>query len=120
MAKKTICLTMIVKNEAHLILECFRHLSKYITFDYWVINDNGSTDGTQKLIKDYFAEKGIPGELDETPWKDFAFNRTLAFKRAFEKTDYAFVWDADDEIWGNFKLPDVLDQDHYKYVFLAF
>ena len=117
MAKKTICLTMIVKNEAHLILECFRHLSKYITFDYWVINDNGSTDGTQKLIKDYFAEKGIPGELDETPWQDFAFNRTLAFKRAFEKTDYAFVWDADDEIWGDFKLPPVLDQDHYKFIF---
>jgi hypothetical protein len=117
MAKKTICLTMIVKNEAHLILECFRHLSKYITFDYWVINDNGSTDGTQKLIKDYFAEKGIPGELDETPWQDFAFNRTLAFKRAFEKTDYAFVWDADDEIWGDFKLPSVLDQDHYKFIF---
>jgi len=108
---------MIVKNEAHLILECFRHLSKYIQFDYWVINDNGSTDGTQKLIKDYFAEKGIPGELDETPWQDFAFNRTLAFKRAFEKTDYAFVWDADDEIYGDFKLPAVLDQDHYKFIF---
>jgi len=108
---------MIVKNEAHLILECFRHLSRYITFDYWVINDNGSTDGTQKLIKDYFAEKGIPGELDETPWQDFAFNRTVAFKRAFEKTDYAFVWDADDEIWGDFKLPAILDQDHYKFIF---
>ena len=117
MAKKTICLTMIVKNEAHLILECFRHLSQYISFDYWVINDNGSTDGTQKLIKDYFAEKGIPGELDETPWQDFAFNRTVAFKRAFEKTDYAFVWDADDEIYGEFKLPEVLDQDHYKFIF---
>ena len=108
---------MIVKNEAHLILECFRHLDKYIKFDYWVINDNGSTDGTQKLIKEYFAEKGIPGELDETPWQDFAFNRTVAFKRAFEKTDYAFVWDADDEIYGDFKLPAVLDQDHYKFIF---
>lgn len=117
MAKKTICLTMIVKNEAHLILECFKHLSKYINFDYWVINDNGSTDGTQKLIKDYFAEKGIPGELDETSWQDFAFNRTVAFKRAFNKTDYAFVWDADDEIYGDFKLPEVLDQDHYKFIF---
>jgi len=117
MVKKTICLTMIVKNEAHLILECFRHLEKYIKFDYWVINDNGSTDGTQKLIKEYFAQKGIPGELDETPWQDFAFNRTVAFKRAFQKTDYAFVWDADDEIYGKFKLPAVLDQDHYKFIF---
>ena len=114
---KTICLTMIVKNEAHLILECFNHLAKYIKFDYWVINDNGSTDGTQKLIKDYFAERGIPGELDETPWRDFAFNRTRAFEVAYKKTDYAFVWDADDEIYGDFKLPDDLTADHYKFIF---
>ena len=117
MGKKTICLTMIVKNEAHLILECFRHLDKYIKFDYWAINDNGSTDGTQKLIKDYFAEKGIPGELDETPWRDFAFNRTRAFEVAYKKTDYAFVWDADDEIYGDFKMPTDLTRDHYKFIF---
>jgi len=108
---------MIVKNEAHLILECFRHLDNFIKFDYWVINDNGSTDGTQQLIKDYFQEKGIPGELDETPWQDFAFNRTVAFKRAYKKTDYAFVWDADDEISGDFKMPTDLTGDHYKFIF---
>ena len=117
MPRKTICLTMIVKNEAHLIIECFNMLSKYITFDYWAINDNGSTDGTQKLIKEYFAEKGIPGELDETPWRDFAFNRTKAFEVAFKKTDYAFVWDADDEIWGDFKMPEDLVADQYKFIF---
>ena len=117
MSKKTICLTMIVKNEAHLILECFKHLEKFLKFDYWVINDNGSTDGTQKIIKDYFSEKGIPGELDETPWRDFAYNRTIAFQKAFKKTDYAFVWDADDEIYGDFKLPEILDKDHYKFIF---
>lgn len=116
-AKKSICLTMIVKNEAHLIIECFEHLRKFITFDYWVINDNGSTDGTQKLIQDYFAEKGIPGELDETPWQDFAYNRTLAFTRAYQKTDYAFVWDADDEIHGDFVMPTDLTADHYRFVF---
>lgn len=108
---------MIVKNEAHLIIDCFKMLQKYIAFDYWAINDNGSTDGTQKLIKDYFAEKGIPGELDETPWQDFAFNRTRAFEVAYKKTDYAFVWDADDEIWGDFKMPEDLTADHYKFIF---
>jgi GR25 family glycosyltransferase involved in LPS biosynthesis/tetratricopeptide (TPR) repeat protein len=107
---------MIVKNEAHILIDCFKMLSKYITFDYWVINDNGSTDGTQKLIKDYFAEQGIPGELDETPWKDFAFNRTRAFEVAYKKTDYAFVWDADDEISGDFVMPE-LTGDSYKFIF---
>ena len=115
--KKTICLAMIVKNEAHLIIDTFKHLEKFMKFDYWVINDNGSTDGTQKLIKDYFAEKGIPGELDETPWRDFAFNRTVAFNVAFKKTDYVFVWDADDEIYGNFVMPTNLNADSYKFIF---
>ena len=108
---------MIVKNEAHLIIDCFKMLQKYIKFDYWVINDNGSTDGTQDLIRNYFKAQGIPGELDETPWRDFAYNRTRAFELAYKKTDYAFVWDADDEIWGDFKLPSVLEADHYKFIF---
>lgn len=115
--KKTICLGMIVKNEAHLIIETFNHLAKFFEFDYWVINDNGSTDGTQDLIRNFFKEKGIPGELDETPWRDFAYNRTVVFDAAFKKTDYVFVWDADDEIYGNFVLPTDLTHDSYKFVF---
>ena len=115
--KKTICLTMIVKNEGHLIIDCFDMLSKYIKFDYWAINDNGSTDGTQDLIRNYFKAKGIPGELDETPWQDFAFNRTRAFNVAYKKADYAFVWDADDEIYGKFSLPENPTADAYRFVF---
>jgi len=117
LSKTTLCLTMIVKNEAHLIVNCFDMLLKYLKFDYWVINDNGSTDGTQNIIKEYFARKGIPGELDETPWRDFAFNRTRAFEVAYNKTDYAFVWDADDEIVGQFNLPESLTADSYKFSF---
>jgi tetratricopeptide (TPR) repeat protein len=108
---------MIVKNEAHLIVNTFKHLARYIKFDYWAINDNGSTDGTQDLIRNYFAEAGIPGVLDETPWRDFAYNRTVAFQAAFGKTDYAFVWDADDEIAGDFKLPENLTADSYLFTY---
>lgn len=117
MTKKTICLAMIVKNEAHIILETLKNLTKYFSFDYWVINDNGSTDGTQTIITEYFKELDIPGELDETPWTDFAFNRTVAFNIAYKKTDYVFVWDADDEIVGNFVMPTELTADSYKFVF---
>ena len=55
--KKTICLNMIVKNEAHIISETFDNLLKHIPLTYWVISDTGSTDGTQQLIKDYFKSK---------------------------------------------------------------
>jgi tetratricopeptide (TPR) repeat protein len=108
---------MIVKNESHLIVNTLKQLTRHIQFDYWAINDNGSTDGTQDLIRGFFKEVGIPGILDETPWQDFAFNRTLAFKAAFGKTDYAFVWDADDEIHGDFRLPEDLTADVYNFIF---
>ena len=52
-SKKTICLNMIVKNEAHIIRETFDNILKYIPLSYWVISDTGSTDGTQQIIKDY-------------------------------------------------------------------
>ena len=32
--KKTICLNMIVKNEAHILSSTFDNLLKYISFDY--------------------------------------------------------------------------------------
>ena len=108
---------MIVKNEAHLIVQTLQHLARYIKFDYWAINDNGSTDGTQDLIRGYFQSQNIPGVLDETPWRDFAYNRTVAFNAAFGKTDYAFVWDADDEIYGDFKMPANLTADSYLFTY---
>ena len=55
-----------VANESHCILRMLESVYKYV--DYWVIQDNGSTDGTQDLIKNFFAEKGIPGFLYEIPW----------------------------------------------------
>ena len=44
-------LSMIVKNETHIIKECFDTI--YDQIDYWVIVDTGSTDGTQEFIKNY-------------------------------------------------------------------
>jgi GR25 family glycosyltransferase involved in LPS biosynthesis len=104
--QKTICLNMIVKNEAHIIVETFDNILKYIPFTYWVISDTGSTDGTQQIIKDYFKSKNIDGELFQDEWRDFGHNRTLALQHAYKKTDYLFIFDADDSIHGNFELPE--------------
>lgn len=51
----TVCLSMIVKNETHIIHECLDSIYKHI--DYWVIVDTGSTDGTQELIKSFLKKK---------------------------------------------------------------
>ena len=99
----TVCLSMIVKNETHIIRECLDSVCSHI--DYWVIVDTGSTDGTQDLIRNYFAEKGIPGELHERPWVAFDHNRTEALDLCTGKADYAWMIDADDKIVGDFKYP---------------
>ena len=118
MTKKTICLTMIVRNESHIIVNTLENLWKYIQFDTWFISDTGSTDTTKELIIDFFLKKGVEGTLQEEPWRDFGYNRTKAFEGAYKKADYAFVWDADDEIHGDFKLPtDEFTGDLYKFIF---
>ncbi len=102
---------MIVKNESHIIHECLNSVYKYL--DYWVICDTGSTDNTKEIIKKFFEEKGIPGELHDHEWKGFGHNRTLAFDVAKGKADYALVIDADDYIEGNLPLTNIKDADAY-------
>ena len=53
------CFNTMVNNESHVIERMLESVYPYI--DYWVIQDNGSTDGTQDIIKNFFNEKGIPG-----------------------------------------------------------
>lgn len=115
--KNTICLNMIVKNEAHIIVKTLNNLCEKINFSYWVICDTGSTDNTKELIVDFFKEKNIPGELVEHEWKDFGHNRTLALESAYNKTDLLFIFDADDEIVGDLVLPHKYEHDGYTFNF---
>lgn len=109
------CLLMIVKNESHVITQTLDILHKLI--DYWIICDTGSTDGTQDLIRNYFLEKNIPGELVEHEWKNFGHNRTQAFDCAYKKSKYVFVFDADDLIHGDFYIPKNFNGDAYSLKF---
>ena len=61
MAKPTKSLVMIVKNEEHIIKECLE--SMYKSIDRYDITDTGSTDKTKEIIKEFFDEKEIPGEI---------------------------------------------------------
>jgi len=90
----TLCLNMIVKDEAHVIRRCLESVRPII--DTWVIVDTGSTDGTQDLIREIFDD--LPGELHERPWQDFGHNRSEAINLAAGKADYLFFIDADDSL----------------------
>jgi len=107
----SICLNMIVKDEEENIIATLTNLTSHIKFSYWVISDTGSTDKTKDLITSFFENK-IPGELHEDKWEDFGTNRTKALEYAFGKTDYLFIFDADDKIEGDFRIP-TLSHDKY-------
>lgn len=108
--KKTVCLNMIVKNESEVITRCLKSVMPLI--DTWVIVDTGSTDGTQKIIKDVL--KKIPGELHERPWVNFGHNRQEALLLCKGKADYIIFMDADDKLTfaDDFIMPD-LTKDFY-------
>ena len=97
--KPTVCLNMIVKNEMANLERCLSSVAPFI--DAWVIGDTGSTDGTQDFIRDFFADRGIPGELHEFAFVDFAQARNEALERARSSKlhfDYLLFDDADMEL----------------------
>ena len=108
--RQTICLCMIVKNEAEVIERCLESVRPIL--DYWVIADTGSTDGTQEIITRYLRD--IPGELHSRPWVDFAHNRSEALALARSHCDYSLIIDADDklEFTPGFRMPS-LGADSY-------
>lgn len=92
----SICLSMIVRNEAPVIVRCLDSVLPII--DAWAIVDTGSDDGTQEIVRDYFVRAGLPGELRERPWRDFASNRNEALELSRLRADYSLVIDADDTL----------------------
>ncbi len=97
--KVKICMNSMFANEAHVIERMLESCYKYI--DYWVVQVNGSNDGTKDIVQRFFDEKGIPGFLYETEWKGFGYNRdhTLqACLNADHGCDWILRMDADEQL----------------------
>ena len=93
---KTLGLSQIVKNEAHVItrmLDSIKHVVDYLTFV-----DTGSTDGTQDIIKKWAKENNILCDVYEREFDDFENCRNYAMEMSKGKTDYCFWLDADETI----------------------
>lgn len=97
-APARIGLSMIVKDEAHVIRRCLESVRPLI--DYAVISDTGSTDGTPEVIAQAFADLDLPGVVLHNPWRNFADNRNdaLFHLRTVPGIDYALVIDADEQL----------------------
>ncbi len=93
--KPLICLSMIVKNESKNMAKCLESAKDVI--DYYIINDNGSNDGTPELIKQIMDGYKISGEVYSSPWVNFGHNREEALQRIYQdgRWDYCLFMDAD-------------------------
>lgn len=123
---QTVCLNMIVKDEASVIERCLASVKPFVT--HWVIVDTGSTDGTQDIVRRFMAD--LPGELHERPWRNFGHNRNEALELARNKASYLLMMDADNSFhapplwrWPALKAPGyylrmVLDGTHYQQCLL--
>lgn len=112
MSKPRLCLNMIVKNETAVLKRCFDSVLPYV--DAWTIVDTGSSDGTQRLIREYFEAQGIAGELFERPWRDFGANRNEALELARGRAEHALIIDADEalEADAGFRMPELTADAH--------
>lgn len=113
MSRPTVCLNMIVKNEAHVIARCLASARPLI--DRWCIVDTGSTDDTGRVIRETLS--GIPGTLHSRPWKNFGHNRTEALELArSEGCDYLLFIDADElfDVPDSFAWPAEMTADGYE------
>src|SRR5258708_7527223 len=94
----TIGLCMIAKNESDIIPRCLESARQMV--DYVMIEDTGSTDRTQTIVRRWLDRAGLPGEVYDEPWRDFAYNRShaLSMMHKRKEIDYALILDADDYV----------------------
>lgn len=112
-----IAMISMFKNEAKSIGTMLESVAPYIS--YWVLQDNGSTDGTPEVVQAWIDKYKIPGLLYkvEEGWKGFGWNRDHALQ-TLRKLDHGCDWImkmdcdevlevADDFDWSIFKRTDV-------------
>jgi len=90
-ANAKIVMISMFRNEAHNIRQMLESCYEYI--DYWILQDNGSTDGTPEVVADFFKDKNIPGFVYqvEEGWVGFGWNRDHLLQKCLN-TDHGCDW----------------------------
>lgn len=90
-ARTHIVMISMFKNEAHNIRQMLESCYQYI--DFWILQDNGSTDGTPEVVNDFFKDKDIPGFIYqvEEGWVGFGWNRDHLLQKCLD-TDHGCDW----------------------------
>ena len=91
-----LALNFICKNESHIINKMLNSSKSII--DLIVVNDTGSTDGTQDIIKKFGEVNNIPTYVFERPFDNFDKSRNFAMDKLREVIK-ELEWDSD-KVWG--------------------
>jgi len=112
-----IAMISMFKNEAKSIGTMLESVAPYIS--YWVLQDNGSTDGTPEVVKAWSEKNKIPGLLYkvEEGWVGFGWNRDHALqtlKKENHGCDWIMKMDCDEYLevddgfdWSIFQQTDI-------------
>ena len=75
MKKCKIVMITMFKNESSVIKRMLKSCLPYV--DYYVMQNNGSTDGTDEIVKQFLIENKLSGEMYnvEEGWVGFGWNR---------------------------------------------
>jgi len=87
-----LALNFICKDESPVIQNMLESAKDIV--DLIVVNDTGSTDGTQQMIKDFGEKYGIPTYVFERPFDDFENSRNHAMQKLREVVK-ELNWNAD-------------------------
>lgn len=115
--KQTIGLMMVVRNEAHRLLDCLDHHLPYV--DEIAICDQESTDGTWQIIQEYQAKSKIPFyALQDKPHGYCEPSKQLTANQL--KTDWILYLDPDEKFPKEFleKMHEIVetgDADGYTF-----
>jgi hypothetical protein len=94
-----ICLNAMVGNEAPTIKRMLESVAPYI--NYWVIQCNGKEDDTERIINEFFKDKGITGFTYQVDWNFPGWNRDHTLQECL-KADHGCDWilrmDADERL----------------------
>jgi glycosyltransferase involved in cell wall biosynthesis len=115
-----ICMISMFKNEAAGIGRMLESVSPYI--DFWVLQDNGSTDGTPQIVEEWAKKHNIPGFMYkcEEGWIGYGWNRDHVLQKALQANhncDWIMKMDCDEalEVDDDFNWNELNDHSTHAY-----
>ena len=88
---KIVMITMF-KNESKVLRRMLDSCKPYV--DYYVMQNNGSTDGSGEIAEKFLKENNLPGEIYnvEEGWKGFGWNRDHLIQYCQKSTNHGCDW----------------------------